>query len=79
MGPRAQKTGILGEDSEVRDLFAYVPNIDAPVLGPAVLERIALLDRGVLPIAGTHLRLGAPVAGTRHFIAVGLNYSDHAA
>ena len=48
-------------------------------LTPAVLAELAALDPTSLPVVSGHPRLGLPLSGTRKFIAIGLNYADHAA
>jgi 2-keto-4-pentenoate hydratase/2-oxohepta-3-ene-1,7-dioic acid hydratase in catechol pathway len=48
-------------------------------LAPEQLRRIAALDPAQLPVATGEPRLGVPVAGTRKFLAIGLNFADHAA
>jgi 2-keto-4-pentenoate hydratase/2-oxohepta-3-ene-1,7-dioic acid hydratase in catechol pathway len=62
-----------------RDLVEAVGDIDAAALSPAGLERLRALDVSMLPLVEQPVRFGPPVAGTRQFIAIGLNYSDHAA
>ena len=42
------------------------------------LAKLRAIDPAALPLAPAGVRLGAPVAGTRNFIAIGLNYADHA-
>ncbi len=44
----------------------------------AALAKLRNLDIEALPKASAGTRLGPPVAGTRNFIAIGLNYADHA-
>jgi 5-carboxymethyl-2-hydroxymuconate isomerase len=45
---------------------------------PASLAKIAALDASGLPSVNGKPRLGAAVGGTPKFIAIGLNYADHA-
>lgn len=75
----AEKPGLVDDDGQVRDLSTIVPDITAAELGQDSLDRLAALDVASLPLVEGPIRFGPPVAGTRHFIAVGLNYSDHAA
>src|SRR6185312_10805990 len=63
----------------IRDLSQHVRDIDATVLAPATLQRLAILDPSTLPKAPGNPRCGIPVANIRKFIAIGLNYADHAA
>ena len=79
----AEKPGLLDEQGRVRDLSEHVGDIAGDVLTPAGLARLAALDPDDLPmIEGTPqagLRLGACVGNVRKFVAIGLNYADHAA
>jgi len=79
-GPTGQeKPGLIDSNGDVRDLSGVVGDIAGEVLSRAGLEQIARIDPQTLPLIDTVDRYGPPVAGTRQFIAVGLNYSDHAA
>src|SRR5208283_1098693 len=78
-GPRGQeKPGLLGADAVLRDLSQVIPDLTASMLGPELLQRLAGIDAASLPrVAGTP-RLGVPVKGIGKFLAIGLNYADHA-
>jgi 2,4-diketo-3-deoxy-L-fuconate hydrolase len=77
--PGAEKPGLVDADGTIRDLSAHVPDITGDVLSPQSLARLRAIDPKSLPAAPSGVRLGAPVGNVRNFIAVGLNYSDHAA
>jgi len=74
----AERPGLIDGEGRVRDLSAHVADIDGATLAPASLARLAAIDPKTLPQAAEGVRLGAPVAGVRNFIAIGLNYVDHA-
>lgn len=74
-----EKPGILDRQGCVRDLSGVIPDITGAELNDRCLARLAGLDLTSLPLVHEPVRLGPPVAGTRNFIAVGLNYADHAA
>jgi 2-keto-4-pentenoate hydratase/2-oxohepta-3-ene-1,7-dioic acid hydratase in catechol pathway len=76
--PGAEKPGLVDAQGAVRDLSAHVKDITADVLAPAALDKLRGIDPKTLPLAPQGARFGAPVAGVRNFIAVGLNYADHA-
>jgi 2-keto-4-pentenoate hydratase/2-oxohepta-3-ene-1,7-dioic acid hydratase in catechol pathway len=78
-GPMGQeKPGLLDADGTIRDLSGMVADLDGAALSPAALKRLAALDPRALPtVAGTP-RYGVPVANAGKFIAIGLNYTDHA-
>lgn len=75
----AERPGLLDRDGVLRDLTGHVSDIAGPVLSPAGLDRLRALDPSTLPPVPGTPRLGPPVAGTGKFIAIGLNYADHAA
>ncbi|MCB1520089.1 MAG: fumarylacetoacetate hydrolase family protein [Hyphomicrobiaceae bacterium] len=75
----AEKPGLIDAAGRIRDLSAHVPDIDRRSLDPATLARLATIDPASLPEVGDGVRLGAPVGDVRNFIAIGLNYADHAA
>ena len=76
--PGAEKPGLVDAQGAVRDLSAHVKDITGDVLSPAGLDKLRGIDANSLPLAPKGVRLGAPVGGVRNFIAVGLNYVDHA-
>src|SRR5271156_1326297 len=77
-GPRgAERPGLLA-DGSIRDLSGYVNDITAETVSPASLSKLAALDPAALPRVAGSPRLGIPVKGIGKFIAVGLNYADHA-
>jgi 2,4-didehydro-3-deoxy-L-rhamnonate hydrolase len=71
--------GVLDRDGVVRDLSGELPDLTPEHLSPGSLRRLATLNPASLPAVTGQPRLGVPVAGIRKFIAVGLNYADHAA
>ncbi|MBN9354578.1 MAG: fumarylacetoacetate hydrolase family protein [Hyphomicrobium denitrificans] len=74
----AEKPGIVDRDGTIRDRSAHVPDFSGANLAPAALAKLAAIDPSSLPKAPDGVRLGPPVAGTHNFIAIGLNYADHA-
>lgn len=73
----AEKPALLDSDGKIRDLSGLVADLGGDVLSDAGLARIAAADPKTLPEVSPG-RIGPCVAGTRKFICVGLNYSDHA-
>ena len=74
-----EKPGLIDDAGVLRDLSAHVPDIGPAQLGDAALARLARLKPASLPAVRGRPRLGCPVAGVGKFIAIGLNYADHAA
>ncbi len=76
--PGEEKPGLVDADGAIRDLSGHVSDFSGAALAPASLATLRALDPKSLPLAPANVRLGPPVAGTRNFIAVGLNFADHA-
>ncbi len=74
-----EKPGLLDVDGVIRDLSGIVPDIDPATLGDGSLSRLAAIDPATLPAVPGTPRIGPPVAHPGAFLAIGLNYSDHAA
>ena len=78
-GPQnAEKPGLLDASGQIRDLSGHIPDLTPDRLSASELAKLAALDPASLPIVRSPSRLGVPVAGTRKFIAIGLNFTDHA-
>ena len=71
--------GMLDAAGNIRALAGIVPQLDASSLAPHQLHAIARVPIESLPIVAGNPRLGTPYTGIGKFIAIGLNYSDHAA
>lgn len=77
--PGHERPGLLDAAGRLRDLGGHVADLAGEALGPASLAALRALDPERLPPVDGAPRLGVPVGGTRQFVAVGLNYVDHAA
>ena len=77
--PGQEKPGLLDPDGAIRDLSAHVSDIGPDEISPEGLRRLAAIDPGGLPKVEGAPRYGVPFSGTRKFIAIGLNFADHAA
>lgn len=73
-----EKPGLLDATGTIRDLSGVVPDINGETLSPASLRKLAKLDTNSLPKVTGKKRLGSCVVRPMNFIAIGLNYSDHA-
>lgn len=74
----AEKPGALDADGRARDLSLLVPDFTPEWLSPAKLKALAAVDLQQMPLVPAGTRFGAPVAGIRQFVAIGLNYRQHA-
>ena len=78
-GPRGQeKPGLLDSSGTLRDLSARIADITPQTLHPDSLARLGEIDPGELLAVEGEVRLGVPVKGIGKFVAIGLNYADHA-
>src|SRR5438132_388223 len=66
-------------DGSIADLGEVIPDVAGDSLSPATLAKLRALDLAKLPKAPPGARLGACVGSVGKFIAIGLNYADHAA
>jgi 2-keto-4-pentenoate hydratase/2-oxohepta-3-ene-1,7-dioic acid hydratase in catechol pathway len=77
--PGREKPGMIDANGKIRDLSKVVDDISGDALSPAGLAKLKRLKPEKLPLVKGKPRLGACVSGVGNFIAIGLNYSDHAA
>jgi 2,4-didehydro-3-deoxy-L-rhamnonate hydrolase len=77
--PGKEKPGLVDSDGKLRDLSSVVPDIGPEQLGQVGLSRIRKANPAKLPLVRGNPRFGCPVVHVPKFIAIGLNYSDHAA
>ena len=75
----AEKPALLDAQGRVRDLSKVLADIGPAVLAPKSLQRLRDLDPNTLPLVEQPGRLAVPWAGMGKFVAIGLNYADHAA
>ncbi|BAQ44631.1 MULTISPECIES: fumarylacetoacetate hydrolase family protein [Methylobacterium] len=75
----AEKPGLIDAAGAIRDLSGVVRDIAGPFLAADTLANLRRIDAATLPEVPAGTRLGACVGQVRNFIAIGLNYADHAA
>lgn len=75
----AEKPGMLDAGGTIRSLAGVIPDLEGEAFSPNTLAKLASLDASALPEVAAGTRIGAPTANPRNFIAIGLNYADHAA
>jgi 2,4-diketo-3-deoxy-L-fuconate hydrolase len=79
-GPAGQeRPGLVDSTGTLRDLSGHVRDLTPADLAPDRLAALARLDVAALPAISGAVRYGLPFTGTRKFIAIGLNFADHAA
>ena len=76
--PGAEKPGLVDERGGLRDLSGVVADITPDNLSRSMLEKLSAISPSKLPPVDGAPRLGAPIAAVGKFVAIGLNYADHA-
>jgi 2-keto-4-pentenoate hydratase/2-oxohepta-3-ene-1,7-dioic acid hydratase in catechol pathway len=77
--PGKEKPGLIDADGKLRDLSGVIADVTPEHLSDKALAKLAKLKTDKLPLVKGKKRFGAPVARVGKFIAIGLNYADHAA
>jgi 2-keto-4-pentenoate hydratase/2-oxohepta-3-ene-1,7-dioic acid hydratase in catechol pathway len=76
--PGRERPAALDGNGQLRDLSAYVADIDASALSESGLTALRGLNLDSLPLIAPGPRIGPCVGGVGKFICIGLNYTDHA-
>ena len=74
-----EKPGLLDSSGAIRDLSGVVDHVTSGHLSDKGLARLSKIKPESLPKVNGSPRLGVPYLGISKFIAIGLNYADHAA
>ena len=74
-----EKPGLIDKEGKLRDLSGVIPDITSAHLSGAALSKLAKIKTNTLPLVKGKPRYGVPLADVGKFLAIGLNYSDHAA
>jgi 2,4-diketo-3-deoxy-L-fuconate hydrolase len=77
--PGKEKPGLVDPEGRLRDLSGVVPDIGPAQLGSVVMARLRKQNPEKLPLVRGKPRYGCPVANVGKFVAIGLNFADHAA
>ncbi len=78
-GPKGQeRPGAVDAQGNLRDLSLLIPDWTPEWLAPEKLAAVAAIDLERMPLVAPDARLGTPIAGTRQFVCIGLNYRQHA-
>jgi 2-keto-4-pentenoate hydratase/2-oxohepta-3-ene-1,7-dioic acid hydratase in catechol pathway len=73
-----EKPGLIDGEGRLRDLSKVIQNIGPNELSPRQLKTLSKLKPETLPLVNSNPRYGVPYVGIGKFVAIGLNYSDHA-
>jgi 2-keto-4-pentenoate hydratase/2-oxohepta-3-ene-1,7-dioic acid hydratase in catechol pathway len=73
-----EKPAVLDENSKIRDISSHIKDLNPDYLNFEILSKLKNLDLTKLPEITNSLRIGACINKPGKFVAIGLNYSDHA-
>lgn len=76
--PGRERPAIVDAAGRLRDLSGLLPDLTAEHLVEETLSALRALDPENLPLVHEPVRIGPPYRGAQKFIAIGLNYRDHA-
>jgi 2-keto-4-pentenoate hydratase/2-oxohepta-3-ene-1,7-dioic acid hydratase in catechol pathway len=76
--PGYEKPGVIDGEGRLRDLSKVIDNIGPNEISPRQLKTLSRLKADTLPLVNSSPRFGVPYVGIGKFVAIGLNYSDHA-
>ena len=74
-----EKPGLIDAEGKLRDLSGHIKDITADHLSDKALAKLARIKTDKLPLVRGKPRMGCPISQVGKFIAIGLNYADHAA
>ncbi len=74
-----EKPAVLDKKGKIRDLSQQVTDFNPATLNFETLEKIKKINLESLPEVPSSVRIGSCIAKPGKFLAIGLNYSDHAA
>ena len=73
-----ERPGLIDADGTIRDLSNHIADLTPETVAIETIERLKAIDPASLPKVEGEQRYGIPVNGIGKFIAIGLNYADHA-
>src|SRR3989454_9468059 len=73
-----EKPGVIDAQGQLRDLSGVLYNIDQDTISPKGLAKLRKIRPESLPLVRANPRFGVPYTGISKFVAIGLNYVDHA-
>lgn len=76
--PGKEKPGLIDDEGKLRDLSAVIKDVGPAQLSDKAIGKLQKLKIEKLPLVKGKYRLGSPVSGVGKFVAIGLNYADHA-
>ena len=77
--PGQEKPGLIDAQGQLRDLSKVIKDISPDQLSDKALAKLSKIKTDKLPLVKGKPRMGCPISSISKFVAIGLNYADHAA
>ena len=74
-----EKPAALDNNGKIRDISSHIKDLNPSTLNFETISKIQNMDLSSLPEISSNGRIGACITDPGKFVAIGLNYSDHAA
>ena len=74
-----EKPAILDGNGKIRDISSHVSDLNPHNLNFETISKIQNVDTSSFPEISSDQRIGSCITSPGKFVAIGLNYSDHAA
>ena len=74
-----EKPAVLDKSGKIRDISSHINDLNPQNISFANLEKLKKINLESLPEIPSSERIGSCIANPGKFVAIGLNYSDHAA
>ena len=75
----SEKPAVLDADGKIRDISSHIKDLNADNLNFETISKLKDVDLSSLPELSSTARIGSCIVKPGKFVAIGLNYSDHAA
>ena len=75
----SEKPAALDKNGKIRELSSKIPDFNSDNLNFETLTKLEKIDLETLPEISNTTRIGSCISKPGKFVAIGLNYSDHAA
>ena len=74
-----EKPAVLDKNGKIRDISSHINDLNPKNISFANLEKLKKINLESLPEIPSSERIGSCIVNPGKFVAIGLNYSDHAA
>ena len=74
-----EKPAVLDKDGKIRDISSHVKDLNPDYLSFETISKLQSADLSSLPELSSSERIGSCITKPGKFVAIGLNFSDHAA